>query len=619
LLQHASFTLWLLLAQPCSGDLFLGKATKQFNSLYFSGHHNTLMVLQDIRAELQHAERIVIAGAGHGGMGAMAHVDLIQEMFPEAIVRGLSLGAWYLPYDDFGSGVHTLGLKQQAVTKGVDSMARSWEAGLRLWAGGEGRGVFVDETCVAVNGAEYRVNAAVGSSEATLNMSTRCFSPPQLLPFVHTPCFHASNIFDTAQLISGHHMPAEPTDPRVRDYVERFGAAMLESVSDTATSIQRETSRSILLRDPRAARASFSSEAAAAAALRYNGHFNGYFFLSCFAHDQFDSSFSSSDTSVAVGGSGGRAGSITLQSAFASWLDAVDAHIAYNRTTSNDKTSGGAAPLLIGASGKNATFVPSKHRWIEDCDTPAPTAAPTNAPTADPTGVGDTNAPTTAPTENAPPTGAPMILEPRIPPFPCNANSKCNIGFCKYRILMCTLFACAATAIGHTSATHIGHTHRQLVTTTAHSQKMRLERMGIQQHLGTNSCTNSDAAGRREAGAVTDDNCTVGCAHECTTRQRLIRTKLRELFQHTHDDTAACPDADEATNLPTAADSATVRCPIIPAVADGPWRTPGVDASGCTNSAAIITAVTLIKAKINYLVETSAADREAGSAPRASS
>jgi hypothetical protein len=165
---------------------------------------------------------------------------------------------------------------------------------------------------------------------------------------------------------------------------------------------------------------------------RFNGYFNGFFFLSCFAHDQFDASFGSVDTDVSVGGGGGRAGRATLQGAFMQWLAAVDGRIAYSTgpsgaSTANVGASAGSTsvhPVLMFANGTNGTYAEGQHRWIEDCTTPAPTSAPTSVPTADPTRIGDTKAPSTTPTSS--PTRGEMeqVGVPRIPPFPCNANSE---------------------------------------------------------------------------------------------------------------------------------------------------------------------------------------------------
>jgi hypothetical protein len=122
------------------------------------------------------------------------------------------LGAWYLPFDDFGKKSRSVSMQRV----GVDSLAMSWEEGLQLWGRGssassaiEGAGVFVDESCAA-SAADHRAhpNNGAGAGETTADLSAICFSPVQLLPFVRTPCFHASNIFDTSQLIHTHHMPA---------------------------------------------------------------------------------------------------------------------------------------------------------------------------------------------------------------------------------------------------------------------------------------------------------------------------------------------------------------------------------------------------------------------------
>ena len=231
-----------------------GTATKATSSLYFSGHNCVASVISDIRSELQQVHTIIVAGAGNGGIGALNHLDWIATMFPASRVRGLSLGSWTIPFDDYER-------------IGVDSILLSWEVGSKLWGRAANVHVgepstFVDESCWAAK----RTSAEL----KTGSTSADCLWLPRLLPFVATPSFHAANLFDTAQLVLQHHMPADTYNPSVREYVGRFGYAMAEST--TNLSLSRST------------------------ALDMGAV--GLFFLSCFAHDQFDSSFGSVDTQV---------------------------------------------------------------------------------------------------------------------------------------------------------------------------------------------------------------------------------------------------------------------------------------------------------------------------------
>jgi hypothetical protein len=58
--------------------MFIGAAAHSTSSLFFSGHSLVKAVLHDVQAELEQSERIIVAGAGHGGIGAMSHLDWIQ-------------------------------------------------------------------------------------------------------------------------------------------------------------------------------------------------------------------------------------------------------------------------------------------------------------------------------------------------------------------------------------------------------------------------------------------------------------------------------------------------------------------------------------------------------------
>ena len=86
----------------CTSDTHRGNVTEPSNETwgyYFDGHANFVAIIEKLILEhgLGDAKQVLLTGGSSGGIGTFFNIDWLAERLPNASVKGVTTGGWFLP------------------------------------------------------------------------------------------------------------------------------------------------------------------------------------------------------------------------------------------------------------------------------------------------------------------------------------------------------------------------------------------------------------------------------------------------------------------------------------------------------------------------------------------
>eukprot|EP00051_Salpingoeca_urceolata_P006493 m.85832 g.85832 ORF g.85832 m.85832 type:complete len:611 (-) comp14854_c0_seq3:835-2667(-) len=194
----------------CTGDTHLGQVTSPDNGLWFDGHLNFVLIVDDLLVEtpLSNASQVLLTGPSAGGIGALFNVDTLAAMVPSAVVKAAPRSAWFFPGftpdqpDD-----------PDAPPTTYDNFAQGKVGGL--------------EPALFDNVWDAFLPAACTNAEP---IPERCFRAHVAYRYITSPLYILESRFDAFQLFISLGLPAVEGQEEL-DYVAYFGLSMAASIN----------------------------------------------------------------------------------------------------------------------------------------------------------------------------------------------------------------------------------------------------------------------------------------------------------------------------------------------------------------------------------------------------
>jgi hypothetical protein len=202
---NRDFCSWNHVFDPyCSQDLHSGQMTEpseQTWGLTFAGHHILNAILDDMDQHgMKHAEEIILSGASAGGIGVWINLDYVAKRYPNARVRGLSIGGFYFPATFYQGPDARVWTGQGTM---ADFRESAWPVTYELYQ------AYVNEDCKA----HY---SSLGQSPGP------CLIANNSVSFVQTPVFVVQSQTDEVVMQWHDMLPDVPSLPTVQPEESAF-------------------------------------------------------------------------------------------------------------------------------------------------------------------------------------------------------------------------------------------------------------------------------------------------------------------------------------------------------------------------------------------------------------